>query len=150
MRRTAVLCATLGAALGGSLLSGLPSAAQTSTVSAEVGSVTRLGAVLVGGNEVPGPGDPDGYGLADVGVRRTEICWRISVSGVEPVAAAHIHAGPRGVTGPVVVTLDPYRSGCTDVRRRLARFIRQQPGDFYVNVHTAEFPAGAVRGQLRH
>jgi hypothetical protein len=131
------------------LISGLPSAAQTSTASAEVHSVTRLGAVLVGGNEVSSPGDPDGFGLADVGVRRTEICWRVSVSGVEPIAAAHIHAGPRGVNGPVVVTLDPYRSGCTEVRRRLARFIKQQPGDFYVNVHNAEFPAGALRGQLR-
>jgi len=105
--------------------------------------------VLVGGNEVPGPGDADGYGLADVSVRRAEVCWRISVSGVAPVAAAHIHAGPRGVAGPIVVSLEPYRSGCTEVRRRLARFIKEQPGEFYVNVHNAEFPGGAVRGQLR-
>lgn len=149
MRRTAVLFATIGAAMGGSLVSGLPSAADSEAGSAEASSPTRLAAVLVGGNEVPAAGDPDGYGLADVSVRRTEVCWRISVSGVDPITAAHIHAGPKGVAGPVVVELAPYRSGCTDVRRRLARFIRQQPSEFYVNVHNAAFPAGAVRGQLR-
>ena len=136
--------------MGGSLVSGLPSAAHNSAAtSAGATPATRLGAVLVGGNEVPTAGDPDGYGLADVSVGRTEVCWRISLSGVDSVTAAHIHAGPRGVSGPVVVALEPYRSGCTDVRRRLARFIRQQPSEFYVNVHNAEFPGGAVRGQLR-
>ena len=149
MRRTAVLFATIGAAMGGSLVSGLPSSADTSASSAGAAAATRLGAVLVGGNEVPTAGDPDGYGLADVSVGRTEVCWRISVTGVGAVTAAHIHAGPRGVAGPVVVALEPYRSGCTDVRRRVARFIREHPSEFYVNVHNAEFPGGAVRGQLR-
>jgi hypothetical protein len=109
----------------------------------------RLGAVLVGGTEVPGPGDPDGYGFADVRVERTEVCWRISVKAVKPIVAAHIHAGPRGVSGPVVVHLDPYTSGCVDTPRRTARFIREHPDEFYVNVHNAEFPSGALRGQLR-
>jgi hypothetical protein len=111
-------------------------------------SRTDLGAVLVGGNEVPGPGDADGWGLADVRVKRAEVCWRITVSGVEPIAAAHIHAGPAGVAGPVVVPLAPVTRGCTDVARRTARFIRTHPDQFYVNVHNAEFPDGALRGQL--
>ncbi|WP_182481370.1 CHRD domain-containing protein [Nocardioides immobilis] len=109
----------------------------------------RLGAVLVGGNEVPGPGDPDGFGLADVWVKRGEVCWRITVQSVAPVGAAHIHAGPAGVAGPVVVPLAPYNQGCADTSLRIARFIRLHPGDFYVNLHNADFPGGAVRGQLR-
>ncbi len=120
---------------------GAASAASDTTV--------RLGAVLVGGNEVPGPGDPDGFGLADVWVERGEVCWRITARSVAPISAAHIHAGPAGVAGPVVVPLEPYNGGCADTTNRLARFIRQHPGDFYVNLHNAEFPAGAIRGQLR-
>ncbi len=109
---------------------------------------TPLGAVLVGGTEVPGPGDADGWGLADVRVKRAEVCWRITVTGVEPIAAAHIHGGPARVAGPVIVPLEPVARGCTDVRRRTARFIREHPSQFYVNVHNADFPAGALRGQL--
>lgn len=130
---------------------GLVSANPASTATPAAGTATsaQLGAVLVGGTEVPDPGDADGFGFADVRIEGAEVCWRISVQGVAPIVAAHIHAGPRGVAGPVVVELDPYRSGCTDITRRMARFIRQHPSEFYVNVHNAGFPAGALRGQLR-
>ena len=108
----------------------------------------KLDAVMVGGNEVPTAGDPDGWGLARVIVEGRQVCWRIDVTNVADPAAAHIHAGPRRVAGPVVVPLDPVDSGCTETTRHLARVIRQHPKQFYVNVHNAEFPAGAVRGQL--
>jgi hypothetical protein len=121
----------------------------TAASSAERARSVHLGAVLVGGNEVPTTGDPDGFGFADVRVKRGEVCWRISVNAVEPITAAHIHAGPTGVAGPVVVPLEPYRAGCLDTANRTARFIRQHPEEFYVNVHNADFPAGALRGQLR-
>lgn len=108
-----------------------------------------LDAVLVGGNEVPGPGDSDGFGLAKVRVDPDgRVCWRITASAVKPITAAHIHAGPRGVAGPIVITLDPFRSDCAFVRGDLARVLAQHPAQFYVNLHNAEFPAGAVRGQL--
>jgi len=132
----------------GLVASGVPGAAAPSATSGGHPPTAHLGAVLVGGNEVSGPGDTDGFGLADVRVKRSGVCWRITASGVEPIAAGHIHAGPEGVAGPVVVPLDPYRAGCADVQPRLARFIRQHPGQFYVNLHNADFPAGAIRGQL--
>ncbi len=38
--------------------------------------------------------------------------------------------------------------GCVKVDRALALEILKRPADYYVNVHNAEFPGGAVRGQL--
>ena len=149
VRRSAVLLGTTTASIVGLAALAVPGTAAPSGTSAETAAPTHLGAVLVGGTEVPGPGDPDGFGLADVRVGRGEVCWRITVSAVAPIVAAHIHAGPRGVAGPVAVPLEPYREGCTDVKRRLGRFIKQHPSEFYVNVHNAAFPDGALRGQLR-
>ena len=145
-KRSTVLAATAlsAVAAAGVVASTMPGAAAPSSAA---NMPVHLGAVLVGGNEVD-PGDPDGYGLADVTVSRREVCWKITVSAVEPIAAAHIHAGPRGVNGPVVVPLEPFRAGCTDVTGRVARFIAEHPTQWYVNVHNAEFPAGALRGQL--
>jgi len=69
----------------------------------------------------------------------------------------HIHRGAAGVTGPVVVpffmTAVPagifaLAGTVPNVDPALARQIRAAPRDYYVNLHTAEFPAGAVRGQL--
>ncbi len=146
-RRSAVSLAISSAVVAGVVAAVVPGTAATSP---RAMAPTHLGAVLVGGTEVPGPGDSDGYGFADVHVARGEVCWRITVNAVEPIAAAHIHAGPKGVAGPVVVPLEPFARGCAEVPRRTARFIRQHPGQFYVNVHNAEFPAGALRGQLLH
>ena len=39
-------------------------------------------------------------------------------------------------------------AGCAAVARSLVAAIVASPAGYYVNVHTAEFPAGAIRGQL--
>jgi hypothetical protein len=111
-------------------------------------------ATLTGAAEVPGPGDSDGSGSASLTVNQgqEEICFELSVSGIAPATAAHIHVAPAGVAGPVVVPLTPptsgTSSGCTSVDSELVRAIRKNPEAYYVNVHNAEFPAGALRGQL--
>ncbi|MGH2538868.1 MAG: CHRD domain-containing protein [Candidatus Promineifilaceae bacterium] len=116
-----------------------------------------LNASLTGAAEVPGPGDPDGSGTAAISLNQGqgEVCFTIQVADITlPAAAAHIHVGPAGVAGPVVVTLSPpdadgFSSGCvSDVDAELIKAIRQNPEQYYVNVHTSDFPAGAVRGQL--
>jgi hypothetical protein len=112
------------------------------------------GTVLSGAQEVPGPGDPDGVGLAGVtiNVHRGRICYALGVKHIEPAAAAHIHRGDAGVAGPIAVTLDPPTDGfsaeCLSVDRELAGEIAHNPRGFYINVHNVDFPAGAVRGQL--
>jgi hypothetical protein len=105
---------------------------------------------LSGAAEVPGPGDPDGSGTATVtvSVPDKEVCYSFTVSDIEAPTAAHIHEGRAGVAGPPVVTLDTSGSGCETVTARLAAQLLARPSQYYVNVHTADFPAGAVRGQL--
>lgn len=119
-----------------------------------------LFAVLTGDKEVSaegdrGAGDRNGRGAFNATFDGNELCYGISVKNIQDPVDAHIHRGSRNVAGPVVVPLEFPASGdpgassaCTDVARRLARAIRRNPNRFYVNVHTADFPGGAVRGQL--
>jgi hypothetical protein len=122
------------------------------------GDVRTFSAELTGAAEAPGPGDPDGSGTAMIRLdpSQGEVCFVLGVANIElPATAAHIHVAPVGEPGAVVVPLDPApdasgsSSGCiSDVDRSLIRNIIQNPDQYYVNVHNAEFPDGAVRGQL--
>lgn len=108
---------------------------------------------LTGAAERPGPGDPDGSGSAHLTLNQGqgEICFDITVANLDTVIAAHIHVGSPDVAGPVVVNFNfPANglNGCVSADKDLIKAIRQNPEDYYVNVHTNVFPAGAVRGQL--
>lgn len=109
-------------------------------------------ATLTGAAEVPGPGDTDGSGMASVTLDQDEVCFEITVSDIEEATAAHIHAGAAGESGGPVVNFDvPTNglSGCVSgVEDAVLAQIRENPSAYYVNVHNAEFGAGAVRGQL--
>lgn len=108
---------------------------------------------LLGAEEVP-PTDPDGVGWAVITIpNRTTVCFELAVTGIEAATLAHIHFAPRGVNGPIVVTLTAPTSGSSsgcvaDVDVALARAIREHPARYYVNVHNTPFPGGAIRGQL--
>jgi CHRD domain len=115
----------------------------------------RLTAALTGAAEVPGPGDPDGGGSAVITLNqgKGEVCFELTVTNIASASAAHIHSGAADAAGPVVVTLTPpptdgSSKGCVSAGADLIKDIRQNPGNFYVNVHNADFPDGAVRGQL--
>jgi hypothetical protein len=114
-------------------------------------------APLTGAAEAPNPGDPDGSGTASFTMNpgTGEVCYDYTVTGVAPLAAAHIHVAPVGVAGPVVIPLPPTRpdggSGCVTADRDLLIAIITNPSAYYFNVHNAPFQAGALRGQLsRH
>jgi len=102
----------------------------------------------------PGGGDPDGAGLARVEINdaTNTICTDLEIRQIGTPTAAHIHRGAPGVNGPPVVTLDPPDDNdsddCDQVADALVDEIRNNPGGFYVNVHTTDFPNGAIRGQL--
>lgn len=111
-------------------------------------------AVLKGSNE-SSAGDRNGKGSASVTFDGRQLCWGIAIANLSRPVGAHIHKGRRGQDGSIVVALeqpadgDPgASSGCTTVSAALARAIRRSPGAYYVNVHSDEFGAGAIRGQL--
>lgn len=109
---------------------------------------------MTGAAERPGPGDPDGSGTATFAVNpgQGEVCYTLTVTGIEPATAAHVHRAGPDVAGPVIIPLAApttgMSSGCAAITRDLALELIQDPAAFYVNVHNAPFPAGAVRGQL--
>ncbi len=109
---------------------------------------------MSGAEEAPGPGDPDGSGTAFITLNQGLglVCFELTVENIAEATAAHIHRAPAGAPGPVVVPLSPpiggFSSGCVNADAELIKEIRQTPSEFYVNVHNAEYPAGAVRGQL--
>jgi hypothetical protein len=111
---------------------------------------------LTGAEEVPGPGDEDAEGTAVVYLRTdsNEVCVDISVQNITlPATAAHIHQAPAGQAGDPVVPLtapgaDGLSSTCATVEATLMQDMLNNPENFYVNVHNADFPAGAARGQL--
>ena len=138
----------LGAAVGalGALASG-PAMAEPMKATG-----VALMASLTGPAEVPGPGDADGTGSFSgrLNVGQGKLCYTLTSSNLATLTAAHIHDGKAGVAGPPVVTLQANAptETCMDVDKTTAQKMVAAPGDYYVNIHTADFPAGAVRGQL--
>jgi CHRD domain len=157
MRRRVAVVALAAALVFGMTLLAVPGAAA----SGGSGKVTTLAASLNGANEFPGPGDPDGRGSAFVRLAGDTACFVLQWSRISAPTAAHIHLGRPGVAGGIVVlffqpatnaaslpdTLDSV-AGCVDVDPAVAEEIATHPGGYYVNIHTADFAPGAIRGQL--
>lgn len=151
-----ILIAAAFAAVGLVLSASTPVTAQT----------VSLSAVLNGGNEcnnaVPPDcrqGDLDGYGIAGITFpTSTRICVTIQVDNLAGATAAHIHRGAAGLNGPIVIALPPPNAPgggnpgvsafCAAAAAATLTTIRNFPGSFYLNVHNAAFPGGAIRGQL--
>jgi CHRD domain len=109
---------------------------------------------LTGAAEAPTPGSADGRGTARITVdpQLDEVCFEISTSDLPDVTAAHIHEGRAGTAGPIAVTLTPPQNGksegCVPASGSIVKAIASGNRSFYVNVHTTEFPDGAIRAQL--
>ena len=107
------------------------------------------------GQSVVGAGDRDGSARAEISVsdEAGQVCYDLNdVRGIGPITGAHIHRGAAGTNGPVVFTMreanEGGSKGCTDATEFLQEFLEGSPSAFYVQVHTAEYPNGAIRGQL--
>ncbi len=84
--------------------------------------------------------------------KNVRLSWRLTFARLSgPAAAAHIHVGARGRSGPVVVALcGPCRNGVRrqNVALRPNVVAALEAGRAYVNVHTGQNPAGEIRGQI--
>jgi hypothetical protein len=106
---------------------------------------------LLGTNEVP-KAKGSGKAVITLNAGTGKVCWTFSsLKGVSKVNASHIHKAPTGKSGAVVV---PFFSGalktkgCVTASKSLITAIEKSPSAYYVNIHTAKYPAGAIRGQL--
>jgi hypothetical protein len=81
------------------------------------------------------------------------ICYTLGVGSLANPTAAHIHRGDAQTAGPVVVPLanpaHDISDTCTPVAPALINEIIANPAGFYVNVHTTQYPKGAIRAQLK-
>jgi hypothetical protein len=109
---------------------------------------------LTGEDEAPA-GDPVGTGEATIRLRtgQGQVCYRLAAQNLPAAVASHIHRGNAGSAGPIIVPLRTPNaagasSGCATAARALVAGMLARPAGFYVNVHTNEFPGGAIRGQL--
>ena len=122
------------------------------------GPVRLAGAqvVLRIGDEVPGPGVETASGTAHVVViaERDEVCVEISVRDLDRPSAAHLHQGPPGEAGEVVLALPAPTEGtgsvdaCVTAAPAVIERLVSDPAGYYVNVHSVAAPDGALRGQL--
>jgi hypothetical protein len=116
-----------------------------------VAQVPQHHVTLTGAREAPGPGDKNGRGEFSWSLDGTRLCYLLSAKRIGTAAAAHIHRGKVGVAGPVKIELSAPNhasAACVTIDAGLARNLRDHPRKYYVNVHTAAFPNGAMRAQL--
>ncbi|TXH18322.1 MAG: CHRD domain-containing protein [Gammaproteobacteria bacterium] len=117
-----------------------------------VAHAAKLAATLTGAEQTGG-GDTDGSGAfaAEIDPDSGDLCYTLTVKNIAPATMAHIHKGAAGSDGDVVVTLNVTGTDgdeCSAVQHELAKEIVANPAGYYVNVHNADFPKGAIRGQL--
>jgi CHRD domain-containing protein len=101
----------------------------------------------------PSPGASNAFGTANlfVDLRNGVLCYRMGYDGMSRASGAHIHAGGPGQNGRPVIDLHPEANGdegCVGADPTALRNVRDHPEAFYLQLHTAEYPDGAIRGQL--
>jgi hypothetical protein len=107
---------------------------------------------MTGKQETPA-GSPTGTGSATVTLNSAtgRVCFKLNWSGIGNPSAAHIHKAAAGKAGPVVIPFfggTAKKTGCVNASKSLVSAIVKKPSSYYVNVHTAKYPNGALRGQL--
>ena len=148
-----------GAALAAALLLATPAHAQT----------VHMTATLTAGEETPALLS-GAVGTADIAVdtKNNEIAVDLKVYNLPTgTTAGHIHVGPKGVAGPVVIDFPiptgrtgdlalSFRIGQGQFRPNAAIGINTIEdaiqaivlGNAYANIHTTTNPAGEIRGQI--
>lgn len=109
---------------------------------------------LIGGKAETPAGAPQGTGAAVIAFHGSSlVCWRFAhLHGFIDATFAHIHSGTKSQSGNIVVALSTgpalHHQGCVPVKAGLVTAIERHPLDYYVNIHSKQYPSGAVRAQL--
>jgi hypothetical protein len=102
-------------------------------------------------------GAKNATGVALVRIQGDEVSFAMSWQGISTPTMSHIHVGAKGVSGAPKVTFfakqlpGGHNSVIGTVKvtnKTLLQSIRSNPEGFYINIHTKEFPNGALRGQM--
>ncbi len=109
------------------------------------------------GQETPRPEGAGGaHGFFSYEIGEGELCYTLEVTGLStPAVAAHVHLGDRNVAGGIVIPLDIENETsfavdtCVPADQAVLDAIAEDPGAYYVNVHTSMNQPGEVRGQLK-
>ena len=126
--------------------------ASLALASTVLAAETELTAELAGDAETAAEGT--GSAMVTLDPETGEACWELTAEGIGAVTQSHIHVGAAGESGDVVVPLDVdgfdgTSEGCVaDQDAEALQAIIDDPAGYYVNLHTEEFPGGAIRGQL--
>lgn len=125
------------------------------TVPADAAQSARFVVPLEAGQVTPGPGDTDAEGGIFVAAFSTKgtLCAFVNTTNVSTPLSVDLHRGSAGTVGPAVAEIipestDPDPANCASLDPALARDIEKHPQDYYFDIHNAEFPDGALRGQI--
>lgn len=137
-------------------------------VSAHAATVT-FNAVLLPSNETSAViSSASGTGTFTFDTVAENLTYSLSYTGLtSPAGAGHIHAGPVGVSGPVILPFNPAPAGTSGTLSgtlTAADLINQATSGImtfsdiynaalanglYTNIHTLDYPGGEIRGQLQ-
>ena len=107
-------------------------------------------------NEQAGVPDTGASGFLTYNINGSEFCYRLEVRHLSaPVTVGHIHVGARNFKGAFVIPLEVGKgtdwtvNSCVSADRMLLAEIAANPRGYYVNVHSENYKAGEIRGQLK-
>lgn len=144
-----------------------PGGAVRGMLSFVSGGAVTYAALLSPANEVP-PTNSHAFGSSFVTFNPANhtIAFETNTSGIANPTMAHIHRGAAGVNGPVIINfatsptqiaggratgagpISAFQSGNLLASDLTALTSAATAAGYYVNVHSAAFPGGEVRGQL--
>jgi hypothetical protein len=127
-------------------------------------SPSTYSATLRGTSEVPANGSSAG-GTASLTISGQTLTYDVTATGfTTPLVVAHIQIGASGTIGPVIIPFDilaqsgTIAHGTVDLSRPVSYNTLTISGDSlrslfslgltYVNLHTAAYPGGEIRGQI--
>ena len=151
----AVIGSSLVLAACGSSSSSSSSSAGGASAKRHRGAPSHIYHLRLSGNAETPPGPAIGAGSAVIALHLSsrQVCWRFThLHGFTNATFAHLHRGVKGTSGPIVVPLSTapklHHKGCVHANPTVMTAIAKDPHGYYLNIHSKQYPGGAVRSQL--